>query len=353
MEELIIALHIHSVYSDGSGTFSQIGKSALKAGLDAFITTDHNVWLSESERYYKEGRKKVLMLTGEEVHDPSLIEGKNHLLIVGADRDLAPFSKDPQNLINQVNRSEGLSFIAHPIEDPLHLIGEKSYSWLDWDIKDYTGIELWNQMSEFKSRSNNLFKIILYAFFPKFLALGPLEKTLTLWDMLLSKGKPIVIIGGNDAHALKIKKGPLKTTIYPYDFQFKSFRTHILTPAKLSGTLETDKKMILDALRLGHSFIAYDLPSSTKGFRFTVNNKQGEFVMGDQVSAVGGLTFQVKLPFRAHCRLLKDGKLIKETFDREVLTYLTIEPGIYRVEVFIDFLGKKRGWIFSNPIYVN
>ncbi|MCJ7695556.1 MAG: hypothetical protein MUO40_09030, partial [Anaerolineaceae bacterium] len=248
MEELVIALHIHSVYSDGTGTFAQIGKSALKAGLDAFITTDHNVWIKDSEAYYQEGRKKVIMLNGEEIHDPSLIDGKNHLLVFGADRELAPFSIDPQSLINQVKRSEGLSFIAHPIEDPLTLIGEKSYSWLNWDVKGYSGIELWNQMSEFKSRSNNFLKIILHAFFPKHLALGPLEKTLKLWDKLLLKGKPVVIIGGNDAHSLKIKKGPLKITIYPYDFQFRSFRTHILTPSKLSGTLETDKKMILDAL---------------------------------------------------------------------------------------------------------
>ena len=352
MEELIIALHVHSVYSDGSGTYAQIAHAALKTDLDVVIITDHNVWVNEIEAYHQEGRKKIILLTGEEVHDPSLVEGKNHLLVFGSDRELSSYSHDPQHLINQVNRSGGLSFIAHPIEDALKLIGENSYSWSDWGVKGYTGIELWNQMSEFKSRSNSILRILLHAFFPKYLAQGPLEKTITLWDKLLSKGKPVVIIGGNDAHCLKIKKGPLKATMYPYEFQFRSFRTHILTPSKLSGTLETDKKMILDTIRNGHTFVGYDLPASTKGFRFTVNNKYGEFNMGDQVSTEGGLTFQVKLPFRTHCRLLKDGKLIKETFDREVLTHLTREPGVYRSEAYIDYLGKKRAWIFSNPIYV-
>jgi hypothetical protein len=27
-------------------------------------------------------------------------------------------------------------------------------------------------------------------------------------------------------------------------------------------------------------------------------------------------------------------------------------PGAYRVEAYIDYLGLKRGWIFSNPIYI-
>jgi hypothetical protein len=38
--------------------------------------------------------------------------------------------------------------------------------------------------------------------------------------------------------------------------------------------------------------------------------------------------------------------------DREVLTHITKEPGIYRAEVYLDYLGRHRGWIFSNPIYV-
>jgi hypothetical protein len=31
----------------------------------------------------------------------------------------------------------------------------------------------------------------------------------------------------------------------------------------------------------------------------------------------------------------------------------TTEPGIYRVEATIHYLGRMRGWIYSNPIYIN
>lgn len=351
MEELKIGLHIHTILSDGNGTFKQITDAALKSNLDVLITTDHNIWIQDMDGYYQKGRKKLLLLVGEEVHDNTLGEGKNHLLVFGQNRELAGFATDPQTLIDQAKRSGALTFLAHPIEDTLKAFGEKSYSWQDWNISGYTGIELWNQMSEFKTRSQKIRQAFLHAFFPHFMMQGPLERTLKLWDkLLLSNSSPVVAVGGVDAHALRIPLGPLHVVLYPYEFQFRSLTTHLVTPTKLTGVLLDDKKMILEALGAGHAFIAYDLPAPTHGFRFTVNSKDGQFWMGDRVSTKNGLTFQVRLPQRAYCRLIKDGKVIKEVTDREVLTHLTKEPGIYRAEVYIDYLGKRRGWIFSNPI---
>jgi len=97
--------------------------------------------------------------------------------------------------------------------------------------------------------------------------------------------------------------------------------------------------------------VAYDLPAPTDGFRFSVNNDDGQFIMGDEVKVKRGLTFQVRLPQRTLCRLLRDGKPVKEWQDREICTYMTTEPGVYRIESFIPYKGKMRGWIFSNPIY--
>ncbi|MHB1120566.1 MAG: hypothetical protein ACYC11_10945, partial [Bellilinea sp.] len=36
----------------------------------------------------------------------------------------------------------------------------------------------------------------------------------------------------------------------------------------------------------------------------------------------------------------------------QIGAYITKEPGVYRVESYIRYLGKLRGWIFSNPIYL-
>jgi hypothetical protein len=50
--------------------------------------------------------------------------------------------------------------------------------------------------------------------------------------------------------------------------------------------------------------------------------------------------------------LLRDGKLVKAWRDKPLITHIDTEPGVYRVEVYIVYLGKRRAWIFSNPIYV-
>jgi len=352
MEEIIVALHIHTVYSDGNGKHADLAAAALKAGLDAILVSDHNVWVQGMEGYLQKGKKRLLTLVGEEVHDQTLPKGKNHLLIFGSTRELARFAPDPQQLIHQAGASGGLTFIAHPIEDALPAFGEAAFNWEDWQVSGFTGIELWNQMSEFKTRATSLPKTVLHAFFPQLMTFRPLEATLKLWDELILKhNKPIVAVGGADAHEMQIRKGPLRVVLYPYEQQFRSITNHLLLPKPLTGNLTQDKTLIYDALRAGHSFIAYDLPRSARGFRFTVNSNEGTFWMGDQVSAEDGLTFQVRLPARTHVRLLRNGTVVKEHTDREVLTYLTKEPGSYRAEVYLDYLGMHRAWIFSNPIY--
>ena len=73
MYELTINLHMHTRYSDGHGSHKDLARAAIKAGLDAIIVSDHNIWVQGVEDYYHEDDGQVLMLVGEEVHDLSLI----------------------------------------------------------------------------------------------------------------------------------------------------------------------------------------------------------------------------------------------------------------------------------------
>ena len=68
MEELIVALHMHTVYSDGTGTHAELAAAGLRAGVDVLIVTDHNVLVSDIEGYTQEGKRRLLLLSGEEVH---------------------------------------------------------------------------------------------------------------------------------------------------------------------------------------------------------------------------------------------------------------------------------------------
>lgn len=352
MNEIKFALHIHTHYSDGNGTHQRLIQTAQDAGLDGIITTDHNIWVKGLDGYYGDGDDKIMLLVGEEVHDRQLNPPGNHMLAIGAHKELSQFAQTPQRLIDQIQRSEGLSFIAHPIEDPLPRFREKAFSWRNWEVKHFTGIELWNQMSEFKTVSTSLWTTLVNAFFPKRMTLGPLNRTLALWDELIADKKTsVVAIGGVDAHELVVGWGPIKVKLYPYLHQFKSITTHLLLPKPLTGIFPEDRTAVLDAMRKGHCFVAYDLPAPTEGFRFSVHNDDGTFTMGDRVNPEGGLTFQIRMPRKALCRLIKDGEPIQEWDQRDVCTYITTEPGVYRVEAFIPYKGKMRGWIFSNPIY--
>jgi len=304
------------------------------------------------EDYYEAGEKRVLLLVGEEVHDQVRDPQKNHLLIFGADRELAHLGNDPQHLIDGVQEAGGLAFIAHPIDPSSDTFGETNLSWVDWDVRGYTGIELWNAMSEFKSLLTSKLAAIYYAFNPRAIAHGPFEATLDRWDELLSNGRRVVAIGGSDAHALIGRMGIIKKILFPYEFHFQAINTHIQTTEPLNGDLELDKHLVLDALKRGRAFIGYDLPAPTKGFNFRAQGLNSKASMGEEISSTNGVTLQIRLPLRTECHLLKDGEIIKSWDDRDSCAHITTAPGVYRVEAYLEFRGKRRGWIFSNPIYV-
>ncbi len=355
MPELITNLHMHTVYSDGSGTHQEIANAALRAGIDVVIVTDHNVFVQDAEGYFSQqdhSDRRILLLVGEEVHDPYRQPQKNHMLVLGAGREVAPFAPKPQRLIDQVQKLGGLSFIAHPFDPELRVFDEADISWADWDVRGYTGLELWNGLSEMKSVVHNYLQGIFYVFFPKLVARGPLPQTLQKWDELTCRGQKVVAVGGSDAHALKMSLGPIHRTVFPYEHHFRSVNTHLITDRDLGSDLASDRQMVLEALQKGHAFIGFDLPHPTRGFRFTAQGHDFTAQMGDEIRLKNGLTFQIRLPIQTDCRLLMDGQVVKRWHDREICTYIGSKPGVYRVECSIEYMGRSRGWIYSNPIYV-
>lgn len=352
MQELVINLHMHTTYSDGHGNHAAIAQAALKTGLDAVIVTDHNVWVNGPDGYYRDDQRRTLLLVGEEIHDQTRDPQKNHLLVIGAGRELANQAHDLDQLLQTIRKSGGLSFLAHPIDPPAPAFGEPDISWVDWGISDFTGIELWNAMSEFKGLLKSKLHAIFYAYNPKMVARGPYKETLQKWDELMAEGRQVVAIGGSDAHAFPARLGPLRRQLFPYEFHFQAVNTHIWVEQPLNGDLVDDRRIIIEALRQGHAFIGYDLPASTRGFRFSAQGKSGSAWMGDQIPVKDGVTLQIRLPRRAECHLIKDGKVIRTWQRRETCTHITTIPGVYRVEVYLHYMGSRRGWIYSNPIYV-
>jgi len=351
MHELVVNLHMHTVYSDGTGTHAELAEAALNQNVDVLLVTDHNIWVQGVDGYHRRGKKRVMILACEEIHDQDRDPQKNHLLVFGADREMATLADDPQGLIDAVRQAGGLSFIAHPVDPALPAYGQGDISWVDWDVRGFTGIELWNGFSELKAIAKGRWDTLFYVFFPEAIGRGPLPETLQRWDGLLTAGQRVVAIGGSDAHANRMALGPLHRTIFPYEFHFSAVNTHLLAPEPLNGNLKHDRKLVLEGLSAGHCYVGYDLPASTRGFRFSAQGKDRTAILGDNLACQGAITLQAKVPTPAEIHLLKNGEVI-ETARGEALVHITTDPGVYRVEVFKRYLGRRRGWIFSNPIYL-
>lgn len=357
-------MHMHTPYSDGEKWHHQIAEDAITAGLDFVIVTDHNVWVQGVEGWYENEHGRVLLLTGEEVHNVRRRPQASHFLAYGAECELAPYAANPQKLIDTTKAAGGYGFLAHPHELDVDLFNEPNLGWHDWDIDGFTGLEIWNYMSSFKNcigralsqmryKNTNLAKIqiVRMALHPERYITGPEPETLAKWDELLAQGKRIAAVGNSDAHGTPMRLGPIARTIFPYDFLFRAVNTHILMPKEFNGDLAHDKQLVLQAIGRGNAWVGYDMAHPTKGFRFT-GKGINKGVMGDVIRLDAGATLQVHTPTKANIRLLCYGEVVAEIKNDVNLTHIPIDPGAYRVECTIPYLNQERGWIYSNPIYL-
>ncbi|MDA0242311.1 MAG: CehA/McbA family metallohydrolase [Chloroflexi bacterium] len=351
MHEIIGNIHLHTTYSDGTGTHEEVAAAAVAAGLDFLVVTDHNVLVEEVDGYYKTPQGQVLLLTGEEVHDVRREPQCNHCLVIGAQGEMATHAPNPQQLINEVQRAGGYTFLAHPHDPPATAVHEQDYAWYDWDIEGFTGLELWNYMSNFKKPLTSKLNALRAALHPERYIDQPPPATLAKWDELLTRGKRVAVVGGSDGHAITYQMGPMRRTLFPYEYMFRCVNTHLLLDEPLTGELAKDKPTLFKAIGNGRGWVGYDLPHPTRGFRFSGQSKT-KGVMGDDVLMDAGATLQILTPAKCYIRLIHNGQIIASADNDIRLTHIPIETGAYRVECYIPFEGQLRGWIFTNPIYL-
>jgi PHP domain len=345
MFEYIGALHIHSVFSDGSGEVPQIAKFADEVGLDYIILTDHNT-LRALDEGYENWYGNTLCLIGSELNDK---ENKNHYLAFGIDKTYST-RISAQEYVKKVKEHGGIGFLAHPHEKRQHMQEHPPYPWLEWDTDDFNGIEIWNHMSEWMENltEENKYQAFLH---PLRTIVAPPKETLKIWDELNLKRK-VVGIGGVDAHAHKYNLlGFLEVEIFPYKVLFKSIRTHILLKDELvrekgEDSIRQSKKMIYNALADGKCFFANDYHADSKGFRFFAEVNDKIYHMGDNIESTGKIKLRVLLPVQeAEIKLIRNGKKISDTVNNSA-EFIIEEPGAYRVEVYLH----KKAWIYSNHI---
>ena len=106
--DLTTVIHVHSTYSDGTGTVPQIARAAEKAGVDVVLLTDHDTL--EAKRRGEEGwYGDALVLVGEEVSPAD----RDHFLAFGIDKEINRLLSGPE-ICAAVEAAGGFGFAAHP-----------------------------------------------------------------------------------------------------------------------------------------------------------------------------------------------------------------------------------------------
>jgi len=347
MHEYIGAIHIHSTFSDGTGEVPDIARFADEVGLDFIMLTDHNTLRALHEGFEK-WYGNTLCLIGCEINDK---ENKNHYLAFGIDKSFS--TRTPaKKYVTDVKELKGIGFLAHPHEKRQNK-EHPAYPWTEWDTEDFTGIEIWNHMSEWIENltEENKYRSFLH---PLRTIVAPQKETLDLWDELNKKRK-VVGIGGIDAHAHKYNLvGFLEVEIFPYKVLFKSIRTHVLVDEEIKRSddpkeIEIAKWEIYNSLKEGKCFFANDYIADSKGFRFYALLDKKNYQMGETVKDHKNISLRVLLPgIEGEIRLIHNGHLI-ETINGLDAEFIVNKKGVYRVEVF----SENRAWIFSNHIRID
>lgn len=346
-------VHVHSQLGGHStGSFSEIIEAARRNGLSFVVMTEHPAaTMDTAAMTLRDVQGGILFIGGNELNTAT---ADRLLVMPGSLAASAASTKSTPDLIANEKRDNHLVFVAYPQE------------FRSWETADsYDGIEVYNLYTNAR-RINPLLMFFdglwSYGSYPDLLFTRFYERpaeSLKRWDDLTaSKNKRLVAVAGNDAHQnVGVYLGDaggkkyLGILLDPYERSFSIVRTHVLMEKDRALSAES----LLATLKEGHCYIAFDLLGDSTGFRFTAWNEAGRALMGDSLELKNGVRLLVNTPIKSRIALFRNGQMTEEAPDALSKEFQINQPGVYRVEVYLDQLGssfRTRPWIISNPIYV-
>jgi len=338
MPEHVGAIHVHSCYSDGSGTVREITAGARRAGLDFVVMTDHDT-LRPREDGWEGWRDGVLLVLGVEV----TCQFRSHVIVFGASDVTALRFKPLARVLFDLRNQGAVALVAHA--HPAKIMGYslKGGELTDWEIEGFTGVELWSFMHDICDQMTPWRIPSFLRDWPRRVR-GPHAGTVAHWDRITA-ARQFPAVGSLDNHGFVVPV--LGAQILPYEDGFRTLRTHVFA-AECTGRRE-DAALITDAFCRGRAFVALDMLADSRGFRFEadVPGAPGLLEMGEEYPWPGAATFAVRSPVPAKLTLLCGGKPVAETVGRE-LKFPAQAAGVYRAEARLD--GKP--WVYTNPIYL-
>lgn len=344
LKDLSGAIHVHTALGGHSkATLEELIEGAK--GLDFVIPTEHTSALVDTAAMTLNGTYGgVLFVGGNEL---DTFSSDRLLLVPGTAEAYARRNTETKEFLPPFQKEGRLAFVTYPDR------------FSSWDTP-FDGIEIFNLNSNMSRVTYGLFLLDALWSYGKYPELT-LATHLSRPDAYLQKfdevarTRRITLFAGSDAHSnigyhlLGDDAGGkiLSVKFDDYPTIFRIVRTHVLLGREETLTRET----LLDALRRGHCYIGFDVLGDTRGFSFSTGGK----IMGDEMPVAEMPILKVTIPQKARIVLFKDGSRASEARDVTEMTFQAKERGAYRVEVFLDSLGKpftRLPWIISNPIYV-
>ena len=307
MEEILCSLHNYTKFSGYPYSFYNMAQSALDCGLDAVITTDKNIYPVGHNQYYYRSEKKLLVICGEELYDP-LNPDSQHYLSIGIDQE--QFNKNIRNS-----------------QDEILILS---------DVKS-AGIK--SRYYELINAEDILRNGLKYS-------LPAIRKKIEDFDNLLLSDQRCIGLAGTCSADFQAKN--------TYSELFSTACNHLLINESFSGDLYHDTFILYKAIKNGNLFFSLDGLMDSKGFRFLAegNNQDSVALPGDTIYLRNSITLKIRIPETCTCRLIHNGKVMKEWRQCKQIPFVIYDPGYYRVECSIQVRRELYDWIFTNPIYV-
>lgn len=371
-------MHVHSLLShDSRSKPEEIRKACQTVGVEVVMfnehPADHYDFVKDGHRGLVEG---VLFVPGAEF---------GGLLAYPQQPVTQKEFKSPQERVDVVNQAEGMTFLCHLEER------------MDWDLTGMTGSEIYNTHADFKNETR-LVKTLRSPIGMIPLLLGsrsyPQETMAALqdypadylkrWDELCQKSR-LTGVAANDAHhnqglsgviqedgKLKLidrleeeqgtidpkdvpllapllfgKKAGEKIVLMDLDPYERSF-THVSTHMLLS---EQTEPAVREALKAGRTYVSFEWIADPRGFNFQAIQGEKVFEMGSEIPFAAGIRWRSATNLPVRFRLMKDGKEVDSQLGREYALEVK-EPGVYRMEAWVNLPDGPQIWILSSPIYI-
>ncbi len=361
-------IHAHTnLGGHSTGGFDELIAAANANDLDFVLMTEHYSDAFDTSSLTLNGvYGKTLFVGGNEIDTAD----SDRFLMIPGSPDAAGLRKVPTTgVLEKLHAENRLAIVAYP---------EKFKSW----DSNFDGIEVFSLNTNAKKM--NPFTAIFdgiwsYPAYPELMLASYFKRpdeNLRKFDEIATDNlrkidtparKPMIsLFAGTDAHSNigfhlfgdDTGNRILNFKIDNYATIFRLARQHVLIDASRPFSREA----LIEALKNGRSFIGIDALANTEGFKFEASScEDTNAPMGSDIELCNDMGFStayfsVESPLESRIIVYRGGSVFREAPNSRSLEFSSKEqPGVYRVEVYLDQLGPpfdKMPWIISNPIYV-